>query len=95
MSSVVLDPVASENESAQGRCMVVMFNNDDNTMDEVVEILMEATRCDVEEAAMEMWEAHTFGKAPVHFASKEECATVAEVISSIGIKVEVTLEWPE
>jgi ATP-dependent Clp protease adapter protein ClpS len=95
MSSVVLDPVASENQSAQGRWMVVMFNNDDNTMDEVVEILMEATRCDVEEAAMEMWEAHTFGKAPVHFGSKEECAKVAEVISSIGIKVEVTLEWHE
>ena len=75
--------------------MVVIFNNDHNTMNEVVMILMTATGCDLEEARIETWEAHHYGKASVHFASKEECETVAETISSIGIQSEVTQEWPE
>ena len=73
--------------------MVVIYNNETNSMDEVIEILIIATGCDQEEAAIEMWEAHTFGKAPVHFATKPECETAATIISSIGIKTEVAKEW--
>jgi len=76
-----------------GRWMVVIFNNDTNSLDEVIEILMKATGCNAEEAAIETWEAHTFGKAPVHFADKEECDETAAIISSIGVKTEVALEW--
>lgn len=75
--------------------MVVIFNNDTNSMDEVVSVLMIATGCDLEEATIEMWEAHTFGKAGVHFAAKDECEYVAGIIGSVGIKTEVTQEWPE
>ncbi len=95
MSQPLLEPIFSEQYGNQGRWMVVMFNNDTNSMDEVIEILMEATRCDETEAYIEMWEAHTFGKASVHFATREECDTVAATISSVGIKTEVTKEWPE
>ena len=73
--------------------MVVIFNNETNSMEEVVEILIRATGCDVQEAEIEMWEAHTFGKAPVHFAAKTVCEEAARVISSVGIKTEVALEW--
>lgn len=75
--------------------MVVMYNNDHTMMDEVIEILMRATGCDMQEAYIEMWEAHTFGKCSVHFANRAECEVAAQVIQSIGIKTEVTLEWPE
>jgi ATP-dependent Clp protease adaptor protein ClpS len=78
---------------ADGRWMVVMFNNDTNSMDEVMDILIYATQCDEQEAFIEMWEAHTFGKASVHFASKSECDTVATLISSIGVRTEVSKEW--
>ena len=75
--------------------MVVIFNNDTNSMDEVVEVLMRATGCDLDEAYIEMWEAHTYGKAPVHFASRSECEEAASIISSIGLKTEVAPEWED
>lgn len=78
-----------------GRWMVVIHNNDSNSMDEVIDIVMSATGCDVQEAAIEVWEAHTYGKAPVHFASRTECEDAASVISSIGVKTEVTPEWED
>lgn len=82
-------------EIGAGRWMVVIFNNETNSMEEVVDILMVATGCNEEEAKIEMWEAHTFGKAPVHFATKDECDEAALIISSIGIKVEVAREWSD
>ena len=75
--------------------MVVIFNNDHNSADEVVNVIMEATACDIQEAYIEMWEAHTFGKASVHFAGHDECESVAAIISQIGVTTEVSLEWPE
>ncbi|RYG16096.1 hypothetical protein EON82_25430, partial [bacterium] len=53
------------------------------------------TQCDEEEAQTEMWEAHTYGKAPVHFASREECEGVASTIETIGVKTEVAPEWDD
>jgi ATP-dependent Clp protease adapter protein ClpS len=76
-----------------GRWMVVIFNNETNSMEEVVEILMVATGCNEQEAEIEMWEAHTFGKAAVHFATKIECEEAARIIASVGIKTEVAREW--
>jgi ATP-dependent Clp protease adaptor protein ClpS len=75
--------------------MVVIFNNETNSIDEVIDVLMQATGCDAEEAAIETWEAHHYGKAPVHFASKGECDEAAETISRIGVKTEVAQEWSE
>jgi ATP-dependent Clp protease adaptor protein ClpS len=64
-------------------------------MDEVMEILMRATQCKADEAAIETWEAHHYGKAPVHFASRDECDSAALIISSIGVKTEVSREWKD
>jgi ATP-dependent Clp protease adapter protein ClpS len=93
MSSPVLDPTESDFSAKAGRWMVIMFDNPINTMDEVVDVLMLATGCDCEEATIEMWEAHLRGKAPVHFASAEECRKVAKTISRIGVQTEVAPEW--
>lgn len=62
-------------------------------MDEVVDILMEATGCDAEEAYIEMWEAHHFGQAAVHFASESACQGIAGIISTVGVVTEVAREW--
>lgn len=75
--------------------MVVIFNNQTNTFDEVILALMRATGCDKAEAEIEAWEADHYGKAPVHFATKAECEQVASVISSIGVKTEVLPEWED
>ena len=75
--------------------MVLIFNNDTNSLDEVIDILMKATKCGVDEAVIETWECHTYGKAPVHFAPRHECEDVAHTISCIGVKTEVRPEWED
>lgn len=77
------------------RWMVTIFNNDTNSMDEVVEVLIRATGCDLQEASIEMWEAHHLGKSHVHFAAKPECEEAAKIISSVGIQTEVQPEWQD
>jgi ATP-dependent Clp protease adaptor protein ClpS len=93
MSQTLIDPITDGPDVSTGRWMVVIFNNDYTPFDVVILALVRATGCTMEEAEIEAWEAHTFGKAPVHFASKQECESAATVISSIGVKTEVAPEW--
>jgi len=69
--------------------VVIVYNNEHNTFDEVIGILMRATGCTLEEAEIETWEVHHLGKAVVHHGSQAECDRAAGVIRSIGIVVEV------
>lgn len=82
------DIVESPIQSASG-FIVIVYDNDVNTADEVVMILRKATACTQEEAEIEMWEVHNLGKSVVHHGSKEECERVASIIRTIGIRVEV------
>jgi ATP-dependent Clp protease adapter protein ClpS len=92
----VLEPeVGGPQTGGQGRWMTVIFNDDETEMGDVVAILMTATGCDEEEAYIEMWEAHTFGKAPCHFGTQEECEEVARIIAVIGVETEVVPEWED
>ncbi len=92
MSHPLLEPEI-QTPATGGRWMVVIHNNDHNSFDEVIIALMDATGCDSGEASIEAWEAHTFGKAPVHFAARSACETAAQVIESAGIRTEVAPEW--
>jgi ATP-dependent Clp protease adapter protein ClpS len=71
------------------RWVVVVYDNDSNSVEEVVHILLLATGCTVDEAEMETWEVHHLGKSVVHYGGKDECETVSAIISEIGIRVEV------
>jgi ATP-dependent Clp protease adaptor protein ClpS len=95
MIGTLVQPKSVSHEAILGRWKVVIFDNDTNSMNEVVEILMRATGCTEQEAGIEMWEAHTFGRADVHFGKRGECDRAAGIISSIGVKTEVAREWEE
>lgn len=83
----------SESQVQSGRdYLVVVFDNDFNSIDEVTFIIMLATGCPPNEAEMETWEIHHLGKSVVHNASEQECMRVAEIIATIGIRVEVVKE---
>lgn len=88
-------PLHSDSQTSLGRYMVIIFNNDYTPFDIVIAILMESTGCDESEASIEAWEAHTFGKTPVHFSSEKECQAIANIISSVGIATEVKKEWDD
>lgn len=77
---------------AAGEYVVVIFNNDTNSFDQVIAALMLATECDLHEATLEAWEAHNFGSAKVHHAPQLECKHVARIISTIGVRTEVRKE---
>ena len=90
----IIDPAQSHG-TKENRWMVTIYNNDHNSFGEVIGILMRATECDREEAEIETWEAHTYGRAHVHFAERGECESAAEVIGTIGLRTEVTPEWSD
>jgi len=72
-----------------GECIVIVFDNDYNTWDQVVGILQKATACSLEEANMETWEVHNLGRSIVHHGPRAECDRAAAIIATIGIKVVV------
>lgn len=72
--------------------MVIVYNNETNTYDEVMMVLMMATNCDEHEAYIETWEVDHLGKSTVHYGSEEECFSAASIIATIGIQVEVRCE---
>ncbi len=75
-----------------GGYVVIVYDNDYNTINEVVLILQKATGCSLDEATMETWEVHHLGKSVVHHGEEEECRRVAGIIGTIGIRVEVRQE---
>ena len=85
-------PEVAEPGSGGGTFVVVVFNNDHNTYDEVIDVLMLATDCTLDEAEIETWEIDHLGKSVVHHGDAEVCESVAEVIRRIGIRVEVAEE---
>jgi ATP-dependent Clp protease adaptor protein ClpS len=72
-----------------GEHIVIVFNNEVNTYNEVILILQKATGCSLEEAEMETWEIDQVGRSIVHHGEREECERAAAIIATIGIEVAV------
>lgn len=72
--------------------IVIVYNNDYNTPEEVIQILIQATGCPLDEAEIETWEVDHLGKSVVHHGQEDECQRAAAVIRTIGIEVEVKQE---
>ena len=84
--------VERPSEQAEKDWIVTVYNNDYNTYEEVVIILMMATGCPIEEASMETWEVDNLGLSVVHHGREDDCRAAADIIAKIGIRVEVTKE---
>ena len=78
----------SHSTGSEGEWIVTVYNNETNTWDEVMNILMLATNCDEEEAWIETWEVDNLGASVVHHADQDECVRVSRIIAQIGIRVE-------
>jgi ATP-dependent Clp protease adaptor protein ClpS len=82
--------IAEERVTRGEGWIVTVFDNDHNTYEQVMQILMIATGCNSEEAYIEAWEIDHYGRCIVHKACETECKKAAEVIATIGIQVEAT-----
>src|SRR5947209_351427 len=79
-------------EASDHGWIVTVYNNDYNTYEEVISILILATACGMEEAEMEAWEVDHLGRSVVHFGKETDCRKAGEIIAKIGIRVEVSQE---
>jgi len=84
--------IADSHTGSGDHWIVTVYNNEYNTWDEVVNILMIATGCSEDEADMETWEVDNLGKSVVHHGAQDVCESAAEIIAQIGIRVEVSEE---
>lgn len=90
---VVLPEQHSEPSIGSGDAWIVtVYDNAVNTYEEVMTVLMISTGCDAEEAYIEAWEIDHFGQCVVHRSDEAECRQAADVIATIGIRVEATPE---
>ncbi len=89
-TETVAEPtIVSEHDVRAEEWIVIVFDNDANTFAEVIDILIEATGCTMEEASLETWEVHHLGRSVVHHGDQPECERVAAIIRRIGIEVGV------
>jgi hypothetical protein len=96
MSNPALLPQIDDPSLKTGpRWKVTIHNNDHTDRDVVFDAIVRATQCDHQEAEIEIWEAERYGRAAVHFAARDECDGVADVIRGIGVHADVSLEWDE
>lgn len=69
---------------------VILFNDENHSMDEVVTQIQKATGCGVRQAVTVMMEAHNNGRAIVFSGGLERCEHVEAVLNEIrlGTKIE-------
>jgi hypothetical protein len=84
--------IKRDKEQAEKDWIVTVYNNDVNTYEEVISILILATACSFDEAYLEAWEIDHLGRSVVHYGRETDCHKVAEIIGKIGIRVEVSRE---
>lgn len=71
-----------------GPWVVILYNCDCHTFDEVIAQLQKATGCSQAKAEQIAEEAHHRGRAIAHAGSEEECERVASILRAIRLQVE-------
>ena len=91
MDTLVLPDLGVEKRDTpeiQGPCIVILYNCDCHSFDEVILQLQKATGCSIEKASAIADEAHMVGRAIAYSGEAEECERVAAVLRSIRLQVE-------
>lgn len=83
------EEISEELRNNMGEFCVIIYNDDHNSFDHVIRVLMAATECDQKEAETEASEAHAFGKAVCHYSNEEQCNRICGLILSAGIQASV------
>jgi ATP-dependent Clp protease adaptor protein ClpS len=71
-----------------GPWVVILYNCDCHTFDEVILQLQKATGCPIDKAVAIAVEAHTRGRAIALSGERSECERVAAVLRAIRLQVE-------
>jgi ATP-dependent Clp protease adaptor protein ClpS len=74
-----------------GPWVVILYNCDCHTFDEVIAQLQKATGCSQAKAEQIAEEAHQRGRAIAYTGDEDECGRVAGILRSIRLQVETDL----
>jgi len=69
--------------------VVILYNDEIHSFDEVIEQLVKATHCSVKQAEKHAWTVHTEGKDVVYKGTFEECFQVQGVLREIQLVTEI------
>ena len=85
-----LRPVWDEelNSDVDDPYVVILYNDDTHSLDEVVEQTQIATGYEIERCIRIVLEAHTQGRAIAYTGSEAECERVARILRQIRLQVE-------
>ena len=76
------------NSGADGPFIVIVYNDDWHTFEQVITQLCKATACSIEKADQIANEIHFSGRAVAFAGSEEQCEHVANVLREIKLQVE-------
>lgn len=85
----LLQDIIQEKPSPKRAWRVILYNDNHNSMENVVLWLQKATGCSIEVAHHVMHEAHANGRAVCYEGEKEKCQKVAGYLRGCGLHVEV------
>jgi len=77
-----------DNADITGPWIVILYDCDCHSFDDVETILQKATGCSLEKAEAIALEVHTKGRAICYSGTEEDCERVAKIIGSIRLQVE-------
>src|SRR5687767_10804568 len=77
-----------ETVDLDGPWVVILYNCDCHSFDDVILQLQKATGCSLEKALNIALEAHTRGRAIAYTGEAEKCEQVASILRSIKLQVE-------
>jgi ATP-dependent Clp protease adapter protein ClpS len=89
-------PIATPSETTDNfdtkghQWRTVLINCDCHSFDQVEHQLIKAIHCTLSRARQFAWEVHTKGSALVYNGHRERCEAVAECLSGIGLRVDVS-----
>jgi len=70
---------------------VLLYNDEEHSMDEVTYQIIKAIGCSFAEAEDLTWEVHTRGKAVVYSGDMPDCLRVSSILEEIALHTEVEL----
>ena len=90
VSSIVEETVERESPTSQdgGGWIVILYNCDCHTFDDVIIQLQRAANCTPEDAVKIAIEAHTCGRAIAFQGSADDCERTANILRSAKLQVE-------
>ena len=68
---------------------VILFNDDLHTFEEVIEQIIKATKCSLNEAQEKTFEVHNNGKAVVYSGELAQCLKVSGILEEILLHTQI------